>query len=166
MFRYCFHQQVLQVDLVSCEHTPHNLDSKWHANQPQTTIGNKQTARLQVTDIRFAKCGKVKQDQMKSKLRRGLREASFRSAKAAQMMAKAELKLEMVCQMHAACVEDNQSSQGVVKAFRMGGWLAYRPTPTGFISLDGPVWNQFPLGSSRIPSQLTGWLRVIILTKS
>ena len=166
MFRYCFHQQVIQVDLVSCEHTPYSLDKKWQDNQPQTTIGNKQTARLQVTDIRFAKCGKVRQDQMKPKIRSGLREASFRNGKAAQMLAKGELKLDLVCQMHAACVEDNQSKNGVVKAFRMGGWLAYRPTRTGFLPLDGPVWNQFPLGSSRIPNQLTGWLIVIILTKS
>ena len=166
MFRYCFHQQVIQVDLVSCEHTPYSLDKKWQDNQPQTTIGNKQTARLQVTDIRYAKCGKVLQDQLKSTIRAGLREASFRTGKAAQMLARGELKLDLVCQMHAACVEDNQSKNGVVKAFRMGGWLAYRPTPTGFLPLDGPVWNQFPLGSSRIPNQLTGWLIVIIQTKS
>ena len=56
-------QSIVQVDLVGCEHTEFSLDQKFLQNQPQTTIGNKQIARLQVTDNRFAKCGKAKQQR-------------------------------------------------------------------------------------------------------
>ena len=36
----------------------------------------------------------------------------------------------------------------------MGGWLAFRPTKDGLVPLDGPVWDRFPLGSSRLPAAL------------
>ena len=53
-------EPVLQVDQYS-------LDSKWHANQLRATIGAKQTARIQVTDTRFANAGKkVNQSQSQS----------------------------------------------------------------------------------------------------
>ena len=64
-------QSFVQVDLVGCEHTELSLDEKFFHNQPQTTIGNKQTARLQVTDIRFAKKGKDRQNALKARIRGG-----------------------------------------------------------------------------------------------
>ena len=59
------------------------------------------------------------------------------------MVLKSRLKLEMVAEMHSACVEDNQTEKGVVKAFRMGGWLNARPTKAGLEPLDGAVWDFF-----------------------
>ena len=70
------------------------------------------------------------------------------------MQTKMALALEMMNEMHAACVADNQSEKGVLKAFRMGGWLTTRPTKEGLVFLDGPVWNDFPNGSSRLAAGL------------
>ena len=53
---------VVQVDLFGAEHTAYSLDQKHIASQPQTTIGNKQTARIQVTDIRDARIGNRRDD--------------------------------------------------------------------------------------------------------
>ena len=36
----------------------------------------------------------------------------------------------------------------------MGGWLTTRPTKEGLVFLDGPVWNDFPNGSSRLAAGL------------
>ena len=68
-------QTMVQVDLCGGEHTQFSREVKFLHNQPQTTIGNKQTARLQVTDIRYARCGKVRQNQIKPKIRSALRGA-------------------------------------------------------------------------------------------
>ena len=70
------------------------------------------------------------------------------------MQTKMALPLEMMNEMHAACVADNQRVKGVLKAFRMGGWLTTRPTKEGLVFLDGPVWNDFPNGSSRLAAGL------------
>ena len=58
-------QSVVQVDLFGGEHTAYSRDVKWLANQPQTSIGPKQTAKVQVPDIRVAKCGTNKQAKLK-----------------------------------------------------------------------------------------------------
>ena len=52
--------------------------------------------------------------------------------------------------MQTACLMDNAECNGVLKAFRMGGWLAYRPTPDGLVPYVGPDWRDYPLGSSRL----------------
>ena len=70
------------------------------------------------------------------------------------MQTKMALTLEMMNEMHAACVADNQQEKGVLKAFRMAGWLTTRPTKEGLVFLDGPVWNDFPNGSSRLAAGL------------
>ena len=70
------------------------------------------------------------------------------------MQTKMALTLEMMNEMHAACVADNQREKGVLKAFRMGGWLTTRPTKEGLVFLEGPVWNDFPNGSSRLAAGL------------
>ncbi len=36
----------------------------------------------------------------------------------------------------------------------MAGWLTTRPTKEGLVFLDGPVWNDFPNGSSRLAAGL------------
>ena len=38
--------------------------------------------------------------------------------------------------MHNACVTDNRKNNGVLKAFRMAGWCAYRPTPSGLVKIE------------------------------
>ena len=57
--------------------------------------------------------------------------------------------------MHEACVRDNTENNGVIKAFRMAGWLAFRPTSKGLIPARGPGYEEMPLGSSRIRQAVT-----------
>ena len=54
--------------------------------------------------------------------------------------------------MHAACAEDNRCNNGVLKAARMGGFLAVLPAGDGVRLAEGEEWAPFPLGSSRLPS--------------
>ena len=61
--------------MFSGEHADEVRQLDFLRNQMKHTIGNKQTARLQVTDIRYAKCGKVRQNQIKPKIRSALRGA-------------------------------------------------------------------------------------------
>ena len=52
--------------------------------------------------------------------------------------------------MHAGCLRDNQENEGVLKAFRSAGLLAYRPTARGLLPYMGGFWAKHPLGSSRL----------------
>ena len=52
--------------------------------------------------------------------------------------------------MHDECVRDNQENEGVLKAFRSAGLLAYRPTARGLLPYMGGFWAKHPLGSSRL----------------
>ena len=49
---------VLQVDMVGCEHTDTCLAVKYANSQVQHTIGQKQTEKCQITDVRMAKLAK------------------------------------------------------------------------------------------------------------
>ena len=71
------------------------------------------------------------------------------------MLLRQGLKLELACEMHEACVEDNEKEEGVVKADRMAGWLSNMPTEKGLVPLDGIVWDAFPPTSSRLGAPLT-----------
>ena len=46
---------VLQVDMVGCEHAETCLAVKYANSQVQHTIGQKQTEKCQVTDVRMSK---------------------------------------------------------------------------------------------------------------
>ena len=56
--------------------------------------------------------------------------------------------------MQFACIKDNEERKGVLKAFRMGGWLAYRPTPSGMEPALGDEYKNFPLGNMRLSQEL------------
>ena len=56
--------------------------------------------------------------------------------------------------MHKACKKDNRDNNGIVKAFREGGWTAYRPTSKGLKPAQGLLYNNLPLGSSRLNTGL------------
>ena len=75
------------------EHTEYSLEQKYLSNQPQTTIGNKETAKMQVTDVRMAKLGKDLQKERDPRIRSSLREAAGRLGKAPLMQLKQELKM-------------------------------------------------------------------------
>ena len=126
----------------------------WLCNQVNHCIGIKQTAKTQVTDIRFAKLGKDAANGKKTERRRLRRIKAKKQSVAAQLVSK-KLDLMHICltMMHA-CIADNAQNKGVVKAFRMGGWLAYRPTSTSLMPAQGAAWREHPLGSSRLALSL------------
>ena len=91
----------------------------------------KQTARVQITDIRFAKLGKDALNKVKAKQRKALR-AKARKEGVAAKLAKATYEImDAMIMIHRACVDDNKTSLGVVKAARMSGYLAYGVAENG-----------------------------------
>ena len=52
------------------------------------------------------------------------------------------------------CVEDNRKNNSVLKAFRMCGWCAFRPTSKGLVRANGPEYAKLPLGSSRLSNRV------------
>ena len=145
-FEHCLQQ----VDMFGGEHTDACLKRNFLNNQAKHTIGPKVTAKMQLTDVRFAKLGK---DAAKPEIRR-LRAAQRQLARdkgvAAQQVSKARQVLTVLVKMHKACVKDNETSQGVLKAARMCGYLDYLPTSKGLRKAEGDEWKAFPSGSSRL----------------
>ena len=50
--------------------------------------------------------------------------------------------------------KNNTNENGVLKAFRIGGWFAYKPTPNGLVRASGEQLRQYQLGSSRLSQKL------------
>ncbi len=149
-----FTQCLKSVDCVASEHTPHMVTKQYLNQQIPHTIGMRQTAKTQVTDVRFAKMAKNGAEDIKAQRRRVHRVRNKERGEADNLMSK-HTDLIMIAQgMHKACVDDNKANSGVLKAFRMAGWLAFRPTSTGLKAYQGQSWGKFPLGSSRLASEL------------
>ena len=70
-------QAIVQTDMFGGEHTPLMKDLCFMHQQVQHVIGPKQTSRLQVTDIRFAKIGKDAQRRELPRLRRAMRQTAL-----------------------------------------------------------------------------------------
>ena len=104
---------------------------KWLNNSTQHTIAPRQTAKLQVTDIRYAKIGKDGTVAMKATRRKLLREKAKHAGVAAMLCSRHIDLMHIVSSMQVACVRDSVANKGVLKAVRMGGWIAYRPTADG-----------------------------------
>ena len=147
---------LLEVDCVGCEQTLHVTGYKFLHNQVQHNIGVKQTARMQITDIRYAKIGKDAQRPEAAAIRRGQRLRASREGVAPTHESKATDCARLANAMHSACVKDNAENNGVLRAARMGAQLAVVPTADGLRKADGPEWDDFPLGSSRLGSAVLG----------
>ena len=135
------------------EHTETTQEVKFCNDQPQHTLGPKNTARLHATDIRFAKIGKDCQRQQQPKYRRAQRQRAAEEGVAASMSAQTEHLWQMMTLMHAATVKDNAENQGVLKAFRQSGHLPHLPTAKGLKKV-GPLWNAFKHGSEHFSAEL------------
>ena len=119
------------TDCVGSEHSPSMRLKKWLNNSVQHTIGMRQTAKTQVTDIRYAKIGKDGAKPMMTMRRRLHREKAKKKGVAPTLVSTHLDLMNIASAMQAACINDNKKNKGVLKAFRMGGWTAYRPTPSG-----------------------------------
>ena len=62
--------------------------------------------------------------------------------------------MQIAMAMQVACINDNAENCGVLKAFRMCGWAAHRPTADGMKPAVGPIYEDFPLGSSRLSEKM------------
>ena len=58
------------VDCVASEHSEYMTKKNYFSNQVKHTIGMRQTAKTQVTDIRYARLGKVAAEKEKQKRRK------------------------------------------------------------------------------------------------
>ena len=119
---------------------------KWLNNSVQHTIGMRQTAKTQVTDVRFAKLAKDGAKPMMATRRRLHRRFPMNSQHVDLM--------NIVTAMQYACKKNNTNENGVLKAFRIGGWFAYKPTPNGLVRAIGGQLSKYPLGSSRLSQKL------------
>ena len=141
------------TDCVASEHSTEMRLKKWLNNSVQHTIGMRQTWATQVTDVRFAKIGKDGAESMRS--RRFYHRLKAKQFRVASTLCSAHLDLMLLAiAMQTACIRDNQKNRGVLKAFRMGGWAAYKRTAAGMVPAIGEAYREFPLGSSRIRQSL------------
>ena len=101
------------TDCVSSEHSPEVRLRKWLNNSPQHTIGIRQTAKQQVTDIRFAKLGKDAAEALKPHRRRLHRERCKEADFAPTLESKHFDLMHLVIAMQEACVRDNLENRGV-----------------------------------------------------
>jgi len=76
------------TDCVACEHGPYMKVKNYLNNQPKHTIGMRQTASTQVTDVRFAKLGKDAGRATKVRLRRLHRLKAKKESQAASLVSK------------------------------------------------------------------------------
>ena len=79
---------VLQVDMVGCEHTDTCLAVKYTNCQVQHTIGQKQTEKCQITDVRMAKLAKDAQREVAPAWRRAQRRLAQRVGMAPALVSK------------------------------------------------------------------------------
>ena len=144
---------VLQVDMVGCEHTDCCMAVKYCNSQCQHTIGQKQTEKCQLVDVRFAKIAKDVQKEVMPDLRMVHRAMARRAGVAPTLMSKQAQTLYLATMMHAGLEKDAREHNGVIKAARSAGMLHWLPTSTGLRRADGPEWSKLTSGSSRLPAE-------------
>ena len=142
---------VLQVDMVGCEHTETCLAVKYANSQVQHTIGQKQTEKCQITDVRMAKLAKDAQRDAAPPLRQAQRRLAQRVGMAPALVSKHAQAMYICVAMHQALERDQTEHNGVIMAARSAGMLHWLPTSNGLRLADGPEWRELTSGSSRIP---------------
>ena len=144
---------VLQVDMVGCEHTDCCMAVKYCNSQCQHTIGQKQTEKCQLVDVRLAKIAKDVQQNVMPDLRTVQREMAQRVGVAPTLVSKHSQTLFLATMMHAGLEKDAREHNGVIKAARTAGMLHWLPTSTGLRRADGSEWRKLTSGSSRLPAE-------------
>ena len=137
---------MISTDANASEHSPEVRLKKWLNNSVQHTIGMRQTDKTQVTDVRFAKLAKDGANLMMA-TRRRLHLLFPMNSQHVDLM-------YIVTAMQYACKKNNTNENGVLKAFRIGGWFAYKPTPNGLVRAIGGQLSKYPLGSSCLSSKV------------
>ena len=108
-----------------------------------------------MTDIHEAVIGKAGGEKVQQERRSLKRLAGQMVGQASDLTSDKIDLMHIALGMQTACQMDNADFNGVLKAFRMGGWLAHRPTPHGLVPYVGPDWRNYPLGSSLLSPDVT-----------
>ena len=145
---------LLSVDMCGGEHTACNAAPHFCLNQVVHTVGPYATAKMQIAGVRYAKIGKDTQRVEARQIMRGQSMRATQDGGAARLTATALDCLRLARAMHANCVKDNAEHNSVLKCYRMAGYLLTKPTSPGLVELEGPEWTDFPLGSSRLASEI------------
>eukprot|EP00969_Alexandrium_andersonii_P324606 14343801-Alexandrium_andersonii.AAC.1 len=87
----------------------------------------RQTSKLQLTAVRFAKLGKNKQGAFARELRAAARQQAWSQNLAPQQTSKLQALVWLVHQMHEACQADATANGGVIRAARSVGCLSFLP---------------------------------------
>lgn len=157
----CWHSELIKeetggngaihlVDMFSGEWTEDVLNKNYVRQQTKVGIGPKVTAKIQPTDVKFAKLGKDAMRSTKIRLRRLMRQRAALQRTAPILESKAYECLCLVIAAHEACVLAANEHNAVLESFRMSGYLAYECAHDGFRPAVGAKWKNYPLCSSRL----------------
>ena len=124
------------------------------SNQVQHMTGPRQTANIRITDVRFARMIKQAGEKVITHCRRVRRVKTKLNGRSPDSNSTKLDVMYITHAMHAAMAADNIKNKGVVKAARECGWLSHRPTIDGLETYHGSDWDMFPLGSSRLSTDL------------
>ena len=144
----CLHQ----VDMFSGELTELLEQANFLRHQPKKVIPSKQTAKSQLTDLRWARLGKAAGNQEKRRLRLLQRRKAAEGGEAADLESGPYEILSIAIAMHKRCEED--AEQGTVpQTGRKAAWFAYDFGPEGMRQTEGERWDGLPLGGSNYTSK-------------
>ena len=139
------------VDMFSGELTETMEKINFGRSQVKLVIGPKQTAKLQLTDIRYAKIGKDAATKKKHRIRQSMRRKAYKTGVAPKLEAGTNEIMELANCMHGACVAE--AKQGSVeKDIRRAGWVAYEAGPEKLRKIEQTGrWADLPLGGVNLP---------------
>lgn len=108
---------------------PEVLKYKEGSGQVQFTFPSKQTGRLQVTDQRFARLGKVVNSQFKDKVRTAQRRKAAELGEDPKLLNSAVETVDMIKHMHDMCQEDVAKFHSITGCLRESGYMSHMPNP-------------------------------------
>ena len=128
-----FHEEghkyaITSVDCVASVDPAHMDEISYVSNQVQYMTGPRQTAKIRITDVRFARMIKQAGEKVITHCRRVRRVKTKLNGRSPDSNSTKLDVMYITHAMHASMVADNNKNDGVVKAGRMFGCLAYKPT--------------------------------------
>ena len=146
-----------QVDMFQSEISTQTQRSKFVSNVATTTVPPRQTAKMQGTDLLQARLGKLDIAVTNQAQRRRKRQKALESGSAPLLECTAMGIMEIADSVQVAIEKDADENNGVMKAFRMGGFGAFTLDSTdAVIKAQGGHWDEAPLHNNRIDAETWG----------
>ncbi len=140
--------------------------SKYLLNIMTSTVPPRQTTKMQSTDIRQAKVGKDQIVVTHQRQRRIKRKKALDNVQAPMLETTALDLMDIADDVQTAIGADAEENDGVLKAFRMGGYGAYGMDKDGrIVHAVGGIWDNVPLQNNRIDKE-TWSLRLMTINYS